>query len=30
MELKDLAKPGIKLDLADKVVPVGQVLLGFP
>jgi molybdate transport system substrate-binding protein len=28
-ELKDLAKTGIKLDLADKVVPVGQYSLDF-
>jgi molybdate transport system substrate-binding protein len=28
-ELKDLAKPGIKLDLADKSVPVGQYTLDF-
>jgi molybdate transport system substrate-binding protein len=29
MELKDLAKPGLKLDLADKAVPVGQYALDF-
>jgi molybdate transport system substrate-binding protein len=29
MELKDLAKTGVKLDLADKVVPVGQYSLDF-
>jgi molybdenum ABC transporter molybdate-binding protein len=28
-ELKDLAKTGIKLDLADKAVPVGQYALDF-
>ncbi len=28
-ELKDLAKPGLKLDLADKAVPVGQYSLDF-
>jgi molybdate transport system substrate-binding protein len=28
-ELKDLAKPGLKLDLADKSVPVGQYSLDF-
>jgi molybdate transport system substrate-binding protein len=28
-ELKDLAKPGLKLDLADKAVPVGQYALDF-
>jgi molybdate transport system substrate-binding protein len=28
-ELKDLAKTGVKLDLADKVVPVGQYSLDF-
>jgi molybdate transport system substrate-binding protein len=28
-ELKDLAKPGLKLDLADKSVPVGQYALDF-
>lgn len=28
-ELKDLAKTGIKLDLADKAVPVGQYSLDF-
>jgi molybdenum ABC transporter molybdate-binding protein len=28
-ELKDLAKPGLKLDLADKTVPVGQYALDF-
>lgn len=28
-ELKDLAKPGLKLDLADKSVPVGQYSLNF-
>jgi molybdate transport system substrate-binding protein len=28
-KLKDLAKTGIKLDLADKVVPVGQYSLDF-
>jgi molybdate transport system substrate-binding protein len=28
-ELKDLANPGIKLDLADKAVPVGQYALDF-
>lgn len=28
-ELKDLAKPGLKLDLADKTVPVGQYTLDF-
>jgi molybdate transport system substrate-binding protein len=28
-ELQDLAKTGIKLDLADKVVPVGQYSLDF-
>ncbi len=28
-ELKDLARPGIKLDLADKAVPVGQYSLDF-
>jgi molybdate transport system substrate-binding protein len=28
-ELKDLAKTGLKLDLADKVVPVGQYSLDF-
>lgn len=28
-ELKDLAKPGLKLDLADKTVPVGQYSLDF-
>ncbi|RPH61892.1 MAG: molybdate ABC transporter substrate-binding protein, partial [Chloroflexi bacterium] len=28
-ELKDLAKAGIKLDLADKAVPVGQYSLDF-
>jgi molybdate transport system substrate-binding protein len=28
-ELKDLANPGIKLDLADKAVPVGQYSLDF-
>ena len=27
--LKDLAKPGLKLDLADKSVPVGQYALDF-
>lgn len=27
--LKDLAKPGLKLDLADKAVPVGQYSLEF-
>ena len=27
--LKDLAKPGLKLDLADKAVPVGQYALDF-
>jgi molybdate transport system substrate-binding protein len=29
MELKDLTKTGVKLDLADKVVPVGQYSLDF-
>jgi molybdenum ABC transporter molybdate-binding protein len=29
VELKDLAKPGLKLDLADKAVPVGQYSLDF-
>jgi molybdate transport system substrate-binding protein len=29
IELKDLAETGIKLDLADKVVPVGQYSLDF-
>jgi molybdate transport system substrate-binding protein len=28
-ELKDLAKPGLKLDFADKAVPVGQYTLDF-
>jgi molybdate transport system substrate-binding protein len=28
-ELQDLAKPGLKLDLADKSVPVGQYALDF-
>jgi molybdate transport system substrate-binding protein len=28
-ELRDLAKPGLKLDLADKAVPVGQYALDF-
>jgi molybdate transport system substrate-binding protein len=28
-QLKDLAKPGLKLDLADKSVPVGQYSLDF-
>ena len=28
-ELKGLAKPGLKLDLADKTVPVGQYALDF-
>jgi molybdenum ABC transporter molybdate-binding protein len=28
-ELKDLAKPGLKVDLADKSVPVGQYSLDF-
>jgi molybdate transport system substrate-binding protein len=28
-ELQDLAKPGLKLDLADKSVPVGQYSLDF-
>jgi molybdate transport system substrate-binding protein len=28
-ELKDLAKPGLKLDLADQSVPVGQYSLDF-
>jgi molybdate transport system substrate-binding protein len=28
-ELKDLAKPGLKLDFADKAVPVGQYALDF-
>jgi len=28
-ELKDLAKPGLKLDLADKSVPAGQYSLDF-
>ena len=28
-ELKDLAKPGLKLDLANKAVPVGQYALDF-
>jgi molybdate transport system substrate-binding protein len=28
-QLKDLAKPGLKLDLADKSVPVGQYALDF-
>ena len=28
-ELKDLAKAGLKLDLADKAVPVGQYALDF-
>ena len=28
-ELKDLAKPSVKLDLADKSVPVGQYTLDF-
>lgn len=28
-ELKDLAKPGLKLDLADQSVPVGQYTLEF-
>jgi molybdate transport system substrate-binding protein len=27
--LKDLAKPGLKLDLADKAVPIGQYTLDF-
>jgi molybdate transport system substrate-binding protein len=29
MALRDLAKPGLKLDLADKSVPVGQYTLDF-
>jgi molybdate transport system substrate-binding protein len=29
VELKDLAKTGLKLDLADKTVPVGQYTLDF-
>jgi molybdate transport system substrate-binding protein len=28
-ELKDLARPGLKIDLADKAVPVGQYALDF-
>jgi molybdate transport system substrate-binding protein len=29
MKLKDLAKPGLKLDLADQSVPVGQYTISF-